>query len=199
MLIISNYPIILASTSKIRKKLLKQIALKFSVHKPLFDEDSEKDYCKNLSCRQLSMHLATQKALSISQKFPDAFIIGSDQVCEFENKPISKSKNYQEAVFQLKKFNGKIHYQNNSVVIVKNNKVIFKNFSKVKIKMRNLTESEIKKYVDFDKSWGCAGSYKYESMANHLFEEVEGDYFSVLGIAIQPLLNFLYKNKIIKF
>jgi len=199
MLIISNYPIILASTSKIRKKLLKQIALKFSVHKPLFDEDSEKNYYKNLSCRQLSMHLATQKALSISQKFPDSFIIGSDQVCEFKNKPISKSKNYQEEVSQLKKFNGKIHYQNNSVVIVKNNKVIFKNFSKVKIKMRNLTESEIKKYVDFDKSWGCAGSYKYESMANHLFEEVEGDYFSVLGIAIQPLLNFLYKNKIIKF
>jgi septum formation protein len=65
--------------------------------------------------------------------------------------------------------------------------------------MRKLTESEIKKYVDIDKSWGCAGSYKYESMAQHLFEKVEGDYFSVLGIAIQPLLNFLYKNKIIKF
>jgi septum formation protein len=199
MLITSNCPIILASTSKIRKKLLKQLALKFSIQKPLFDEDHEKKYLKNLSCKQLSMYLATQKALSISQKFPDAIIIGSDQVCEFENEPISKSKSFQEAISQLKKFNGKTHYQNNSVVIVKNNKVIFKNFSKVKIKMRKLTESEIKKYVDIDKSWGCAGSYKYESMAQHLFEKVEGDYFSVLGIAIQPLLNFLYKNKIIKF
>ena len=69
MLITSNCPIILASTSKIRKKLLKQLALKFSIQKPLFDEDHEKKYLKNLSCKQLSMYLATQKALSISQLF----------------------------------------------------------------------------------------------------------------------------------
>ncbi|MDX2083742.1 MAG: nucleoside triphosphate pyrophosphatase [Rickettsiales bacterium] len=198
MLITNNYQLILASTSAIRKKILADAGLKFLVKAPLFDEDLGKKKFKNISPKKLAIHLAKEKALSISKHFPNACVIGSDQVCEFLNKEIPKSKDAADAFLQLKKFNGKTHLQNNAVVIAFNNKIIFENFSSVVLKMRRLKIAEIKNYVDYDQPLGCAGSYKYESLGKHLFEKVTGDYYAVLGLAIQPLLNFLHQKKIIK-
>ncbi len=197
MLIDHNCHLILASTSKIRKKILEEVGLKFEVMAPLFDEDAGKKKVK-LSPQKLAVYLAEQKALSISEKFPDAYVIGSDQVCEFEEKEISKSNNAVEALSQLKKFNGKIHYQNNAVAVALNGKIIFKKFSRVKLTMRKMAISEIESYVNCDQPWGCAGSYKYESLGKHLFEKISGDYYSVLGLAIQPLLNFFHQKKLLK-
>ena len=196
MLVSSESKIILASTSKIRKKILQEVGLKFLVIAPEFDEEKEKKKLK-LSPQKLSIALAQGKALSISHKFRDAYVIGSDQVCEFEGKEISKSENIFEAVSQLKKFNGKIHFQNNAVVVALNGKIIFKKFSRVKLQMRKMSNAEIENYVKFDQPFGCAGSYKYESLGKHLFEKISGDYYSVLGLAIQPLLNFFHQKNII--
>jgi septum formation protein len=197
MLIVQNSPLILASTSKIRKKILQEVGLKFKVLSPLFDEELAKEKLK-LSPQKLAIFLAKQKALSISQKFPDAYVIGSDQVCEFEKNEISKSKNIHEASNQLKKFNGKTHFQNNAVAVALGGKIIFNKFSRVKLKMRQISEVEIEKYVALENPFGCAGSYKYESLGKHLFEKISGDYYSVLGLAIQPLISFLHDKKIIQ-
>ncbi len=193
-----NCRLILASTSKIRKKILEDSKLDFEVMAPLFDEEEAKKKVK-FGPQKMAMFLAEGKALSISEKFPDAYVIGSDQVCEFDKKNISKSNNFAEAVSQLKKFNGKIHFQNNAVVIAFRGKIIFRNFSRVKLKMRKISGKEIEKYVKIDESWGSAGSYRYEALGKHLFEKVEGDYFSILGLAIQPLLNLFYQKKLISF
>lgn len=191
-----NCHLILASTSKIRKRILEESGFDFEVIAPTYDEDEEKKKL-SLDPKKLAIFLATQKALSISEKFPKSYVIGSDQVCEFEKKEIFKSNNSVEAIKQLKKFNGKIHYQNNAVVIALNGKIIFKSFSQVKLKMRKMTNFEIESYVKYDESWGCAGSYKYESLGKHLFEKTIGDYYSILGLAIQPLIAFLYQKKLI--
>ncbi|NBV05616.1 MAG: septum formation protein Maf [Proteobacteria bacterium] len=197
MLIDHNCRLILASTSKIRKKILEEVGLKFEVMAPLFDEDLGKKKVK-LAPQKLAIYLAKQKALSISEKFPGAYVIGSDQVCEFLGKEISKSKNATQAINQLKKFNGQNHFQNNAVVIALNGKIIFEKFSRVKLEMRKLSNAEIKSYVKHDQPWGCAGSYKYESLGKHLFVKISGDYYSVLGLAIQPILNFLHQKKLLK-
>jgi septum formation protein len=63
--------------------------------------------------------------------------------------------------------------------------------------MRKMSESEIENYVKADQPWGCAGSYKYESLGKHLFDKISGDYFSILGLAIQPLIKFFHNKKII--
>ncbi len=196
MLIDYNCKIILASTSKVRKKILEEVGLKFSVVAPLYDEDKEKINLK-LTPKKLAIFLAKEKALSVSRKFRDAVVIGSDQVCEFEEKEISKSKNEIEAIKQLKKFNGKNHFQNNAVAVAFNGKVIFQNFSRVKLQMRKIDSKEIENYVKIDQSWGCAGSYKYESLGKHLFEKISGDYYSILGLAIQPVIAFLHRKKLI--
>lgn len=190
--------LILASSSKIRKKILEEVDLDFEVMAPLYDEDEEKKTLAKMPPQKLALFLAKEKALSISRKFPDAYVIGSDQVCEFQKKEISKSKNAAEALAQLKKFNGKTHFQNNATVVALNGKIIFENFSRVELKMRKMSEKEIENYVKIDEPWGCAGSYKYEGLGKHLFEKIEGDYYAVLGLAIQPLLAFFHKKKILR-
>jgi len=196
MLIDHNCRIILASTSKVRKKILDEAGLKFSVITPLYDEDLEK---KNLDLppKKLAVFLAKQKALSVSKEYRGAIVIGSDQVCEFEEKEISKSKNAKEAISQLTKLNGKNHFQNNAVVVALDGKVIFQKFSRVKLQMRKMQSQEIENYVKIDTPWGCAGSYKYESLGKHLFEKISGDYYSVLGLAIKPLIAFLHRLQLI--
>ena len=197
MLISYQKKIILASTSEIRKKILNEVGLEFLTISPDFDEEEAKKN-KKLSSKELAIFLAKEKALSVSKNYPDCYVIGSDQVCEFQKKQISKSKNIAEAINQLNKMNGKTHFQNNAVVVAFNKKIIFSAFSKAELKMRKISVKEIESYVKSDQSFGCAGSYKYESLGKHIFEKVDGDYYSILGLNIQPLLNFLYKNKIIK-
>ncbi len=65
--------------------------------------------------------------------------------------------------------------------------------------MRKITQKEIETYVKNEQSWGCAGSYQYESLGKHLFSKVDGDYYSILGLSIQPVLSFLHEKKLIKF
>ena len=199
MLIKQNVEIILASSSKIRQKILTESGFNFKVIKPFYDEDAEKQNLPKMPARQLAIFLAKEKALSVSRKFPNAYVIGSDQVCEFEENEISKSFNSKEALEQLSKFNGKTHFQNNGAVIALNGKIIFENFSRVEMKMRQISQEQIEQYVKIDEPWGCAGSYKYESLGKHLFDEVKGDYYSVLGLAIQPLISFFHSEKLISF
>lgn len=199
MLINNNFPIILASSSYIRKKILESVGLKFEIITPFYDEDEEKKSLNINSPAKLAVYLASQKALSVSQKHPTSYVIGADQVCEINDHIIHKSSNKKEAVEQLSRLNNQIHTQNNGLVIAYNHKIIFKKFSKVTLKMRNLTPQDIQKYVDHDESFGCAGSYKYEEMGKHLFAEIKGDYYAILGLNVQPLLNFFHSNKIISF
>jgi len=198
MLIKYHYPLILASTSLVRKQILESCGLDFKVLKPLYDEDNEKQFL-DLPPQKLAVYLAMQKALSISQKYPNHVVIGADQVCELRKQAISKSADINEAILQLTNLNGKTHYQNNGLAVALNGKIIFKNFTRVTLKMRQLDSVQIADYVAQDQSFGCAGSYKYESLGKHLFSKVEGDYYAILGLAIQPLLNFLYSKKIINF
>lgn len=189
--------IILASTSKIRSKILSDARVKFEVIAPEYDEDQEKKSLPTMKPRDLAVFLAKEKAMSISKKFPESYVIGCDQVCEFEKKEICKSKNHDEAFEQLRKFNGKIHFQNSALVVLLNEKVVFRSFNRVEMQMRKMTEGQIRRYVELDQPWGCAGSYRYESLGKHIFQRINGDYFSVLGLSIQTLLAFLHSKNLI--
>lgn len=192
-----NKTLILASTSMVRKQILEDAKLDFQAIAPLFDEEDGKKQNLHLTIAQLAIFLAESKALSISQAHKDAVVIGSDQICELDGKAIDKSKNAAEAITQLTNFSGKIHYQNNATIVAKNGKIIFRKISRVKLKMRKISTLDIQAYVNADKPWGCAGSYKYESLGKHLFEKISGDYYSILGLNLQPLLNFLHRKKYI--
>ncbi|MBM5782125.1 MAG: Maf-like protein [Pelagibacterales bacterium] len=197
MLLQQNCHLILASTSKIRKTILSESGLIFEAVAPDFDEEEAKKKLKYLSSKEKATQLACGKALSISKNFPNSYVIGSDQICSIDDLEISKSADEKEAFLQLKKLNNQIHFQNNAVVVAYRGKIIFKNFSKAKLKMRKLSDDEIRNYVQKDKSWGSAGSYKYESLGKYLFQKVNGNYHAILGFNIQPILNFFYNKKLI--
>jgi septum formation protein len=192
-----NCQIILASNSIPRKKILSDLGLIFEVISPKFDEESAKKDIQNLSIENQALYLAKQKALSISKDYPDFLVIGSDQICELNKKPIDKSLNKTSAISQLKMMRGKTHYQNNAACIYQGKKLIFKNYSKAKLTVRNLSDKEIANYVQIDKSWGCAGSYKFESLGKHLFSKVQGCDNAIVGIDILPIINFLHQQKLI--
>lgn len=189
--------IILASTSKIRQEILASCNIGFKIQAPDFDEEKAKKKLKLMSSKEKAIHLACGKAISVSVKNLDAYVIGSDQICSIDGYEISKSKDKKEAFLQLKKLSGKSHFQNNAVVVAYNGKIIFKNFTKAKLKMRNLSDLEIKNYIEKDQAWGSAGSYKYESLGKYLFHSINGNYHAILGFNIQPLLNFFYNKKLI--
>ena len=135
--------------------------------------------------------------MSVSVLHPDSLVIGSDQICELDGLAIDKSKNQLDAINQIKDMRGKTHFQNNAVCLYQNTKLLFKNSSKAKLKIRNLSDEEITNYVSIDKPWGCAGSYKFESLGKHLFSKVAGADNSIIGMNILPLLNFLHQKKLI--
>ncbi len=194
----TNNKIILASSSWVRKKIMDETKIDYEVINPDYDEEKAKSEFLDKNIDQLALELAKGKALSVSKSHQDAIVIGSDQICEINNQKLDKSKDLEDAKQQLKKLSGKTHIQNNAVAIAKNNEIIFESLTKVKLTMRNLSNFEIDSYVAQDKPIGSAGSYKYESLAKHLFAKVEGDYYSILGMNIQEILNFLHNKNIIE-
>lgn len=195
--IIQNRPLILASSSPVRKKILTDLGLKFEVISPDFDEEKAKTKIQHLSIKDRAIYLASHKALSISVKYPESLVIGSDQICQLGKYAISKSKNQSEAILQLKRLSGKIHYQNNATCLYQGEKQLAYNFDRAKLKMRKLNDHEIESYVKEDKSWHCAGSYKLESAGKHLFAEIKGNQDCILGMSFSPILSYLYQKELI--
>ncbi len=199
MLLTTHHKIILASTSAVRQQILQSVQLPFVVVAPNVDEDKLKKQLNIFCPLKLALELAKAKALSIAKQHPDAYIIGADQVCALGDSFLNKAKTQQEAVLQLNALSGKTHTQNNGFAVVHQHKVVFSHSAKVSLTMQKLSLASIKKYVESDNPVGCAGSYKYESLGKHLFSRVNGNYYAVLGLNIQPLLNFFYTAKIITF
>lgn len=198
----SNLPVVLASSSAVRKKILSESFIPFIVDIPEFDEEQAKQklvqkFTNNtkINIKKIALELAIDKARSLNKKYNNHLIIGSDQICEFKGNIINKSNSAEEAINQLQMMSNDMHLQHNAVVIILNNKIIFRKSTTAKMWLRQLSLEQIKLYVDIDKPWGCAGSYKYESLGKHLFKKVEGDYYSILGLAIQPVISFLHQNK----
>ena len=202
----SNLPVVLASSSAVRKKILSESFIPFIVDIPEFDEEQAKQklvqkFTNNtkINIKKIALELAIGKAKSLSKKYPNQLIIGSDQICEFNSTILNKSQNAEQAIHQLQMMQDNLHLQNNATAIICNNQVIFKHLSVAKMWLRHLPMQEIEQYVALDQPWGCAGSYKYESLGKHLFKKVEGDYYSILGLAIQPIIAFLYQQKLLNF
>lgn len=181
--------LILASSSPFRKKLLERLGLSFDVFSPQIDEDFWK---KNLSpssenATKLSQELAYQKALETQKNFPDARIIGSDQVgycaSSFLDKPLSKEKAEEQLAFLAEK----THELHTSFCLLeKNKKTIYTDTSF--LTMKKLSKEKIKAYIEKDNPISCAGSYKLESLGISLFEKIEThDYTAIIGLPLLQL------------
>ncbi len=184
--------IILASKSAARISMLENVGLKFRSIPAGIDEEA---IIKNsdLDIKSITEKLAAMKAIYISKKNPDKMIIGSDQTLEFKGKLISKSKTLEEAKDKLKQLRGRAHNLHSAVCVVLNGNIIFSDIDTATLNMHNFDDSFLNEYMDknHDALINCVGGYKIEGTGAWLFSSVKGDFFTIMGMPLLPLLGFL--------
>ena len=191
--------LLLASGSKTRAEILKNAKIKFKVIDHGVDEDEAKISYSQLEPEGVAIKLSEIKSIKPSLKFLDKLVIGGDQVLEFDDKLMNKATDINEAKEQLLKLQGQSHKLITAITISKNGSVVWKHFDIAKITMRNLNEKQIDQYLhNIDQSiLGCVGAYAIEQDGIKLLNKIEGDYFSILGLPLLPLTQFLWQNNIL--
>lgn len=174
--------LILASKSPYRKQLLEKLGVSFKCVDSGFDETPLKKL--NIEFIELSQKLAKAKALSVLTNFPDSIIIGSDQVCCLDKMRLSKAGTKEKAIEQLSLLSGRTHYLHTSYCLLSKDKELIRTVS-TELKLKNLSETQIKKYVDQDNPIDCAGSYKLEEHGISLMESVKtSDHTAIIGLPL---------------
>ncbi len=183
--------VILASKSPYRKQLLERLNFDFDCVNSDFDESSLKGEITDPY--ELTRQLSIAKAKAIEKDFPTSIIIGSDQVCYFEDTILGKTGCYDKSLEQLSNMSGKTHELYTSYAIIyQGTQIVHTNITK--LKMKNLTELQLKKYLSTDNPIDCAGSYKLELKGISLMEEINTvDETAIIGIPILSLSKDLSK------
>ena len=195
----SKLPIILASKSETRKKMLLQTGIIFKQVTSKIDEEEIKRTMKVKNINNLAKRLAELKALDVSKKNKGAYVIGADQICVGQNIIFSKPKHKEKALKQLIKLNGRIHKQVSAICICYNKKILWSYTEVAKMKMRKLSIASLKRYIECDLPLNSCGSYKFEANGKYLFSKIEGNTSTIMGLPLLPLLNELHKNNVISY
>ena len=187
--------LILASSSEVRKELLEKSNISFLSVKPNIDEDAVKSslFVENYSPRDIADALAELKASKISLKTPDSLVLGCDQILEFEGALLEKPASKDLAMQQLTKISGKKHIAYSAAVIFENSKPIWRFVGKADLLLKSNSEEYISDYVsrNWDSIKHSVGGYKIEEEGCRLFSKINGDYFSILGMPLLEIINFL--------
>lgn len=187
-------PITLASGSKIRAQLLENAGLRFTVRTSNVDEDSFKESMRaeGMCPKDQAEYLAELKASRVSEKV-SGLVIGADQMMSLEGQGFDKPTSREEAFERLKFFSGKTHYLESAVIIAQDGAAIWRHINRPKLIMRPLSDAFINDYLDKigDAAFQSVGAYQLEGLGVQLFSQIEGDYFSILGLPLIELLTFL--------
>jgi septum formation protein len=187
--------IILASKSKVRKEILDKNNIFSQVEPSNVDEDVVKESLlkEQASPSIISKNLAELKANKVSLKFDDQIVLGADSVIDLDGELISKPKNREEAFGILKKLNNKKHYLVSSVCISKNGTMIWNYTDKAILKMKNLSDQDLRKYLNkiTDEDLYAYNVYQIEGEGRNLFENIEGDENTIMGLPIKKIKQYL--------
>jgi septum formation protein len=191
--------IILASKSKVRKEILDKNNISSQVEPSNVDEDVVKESLlkEQASPSIISKNLAELKANKVSLKFNDQMVLGADSVIDLDGELISKPQNREEAFGILKKLNGKKHYLVSSVCISKNGTMIWNYTDKAILKMKNFSDQDLKKYLNkiTDEDLYAYNVYQIEGEGRNLFENIEGDENTIMGLPIKKIKEYLDLQK----
>ena len=191
--------IILASKSKVRKKILDENNINNRVEPSNVDEDVIKEsLLKNKATPTvISKNLAELKANKVSLKNIDALVLGADSVIDLEGQLISKPESREEAFQILKQLNGKKHNLVSSVCISKNGSMIWNYSDKATLTMKNLNDNELKNYLSkiSDEALYAYNVYQVEGEGKNLFSKINGDENTIMGLPINKIKEYLNNYK----
>lgn len=192
--------LILASLSETRRNMLEAAGVKFEARSALINEEKSKAELRGdgLAAHAVAKGLAEIKALSIDA--PKALVLGSDQTLEFGDfgmldKPASRA----DARSQLKLLRGKSHFLHSAVVAAENGKIVWRQVDTARLTMRPLSDEFIERYLDleYEDIRHSVGGYLIEGRGVQLFEWMEGNYFTILGLPLLPLLAYLRERGVL--
>ena len=194
---IPEYKIILASNSSIRKKILEGSGISFEVVPSEVEEEELKQSLSSNNFREYCLALAKAKALDVSNKKKNAYVIGSDQICCYGEEIFSKPLTKENCFKTLSKLSGNTHYQNCGISICKNGKEIWSHYAQAALTMKSLSDTDIRDYIDKDEPFMACGAYRFESLGKDLFLATKGDETTIQGLTLNPIINFLTSKKVI--
>lgn len=192
--------LILASGSASRAMLLGNAGLPFTKIPSTVDEDEIKDDCllRGFTPKAVALRLAEAKAQQVAATNP-GLVLGGDQVLQLENDVISKSPTMDDARALLRRMSGKVHYLHAGLALCENGHLIWSHVETAEMSVRPLSDSFIDSYLDQtgEKILTTVGGYMLEGAGVHLFDSIRGDYFTVLGLPLLPLLGKLRQLQVL--
>jgi len=196
---IGEFPLILASKSKTRRDLLENAHLAPQIHVPDFDErafETSREVTE-FSPAGRAHALASEKARLVSLSFPLHYVIGADQILACDEMIMHKVQSLDEAKRQLAYLSGKTHHLISAFAIARDGHILFEDHDTAHMTMRKMTSDQIDRYCDHaqDAIFNNVGCYALEGLGVHLFERVEGDFFTVLGLPLERLIGFFRREK----
>ena len=192
-------PLILASQSRARQALLANAGISFEAVTAEIDERAVQQASGLSAPGEIASLLAREKALSVSVRQPGKFVIGADQTLALGERLFSKPAGRAQAAEQLRALAGQRHELHSAVAVVRDGKILFEVVAIAGMTMRRLGEAEIDVYLDEagDAVTSSVGAYQLEGLGVHLFERIEGDHFTILGLPLLPLLAFLRSEQLL--
>ena len=184
--------LILASKSQTRVQLLQNAGYQFEAIPARIDEREAEERAQKNSPTQseMTIELAKAKAIDVSKTHPQALVIGADQTLQFNDKYLHKSANFEALRQQLERLRGQTHMLCSSAVLVKNGEVLWSTASTSKMTMRAFSDQERDQVIELEgeKLLKSVGGYRLEGPSIRLFEKIDGDYFTILGLPLLPLV-----------
>jgi len=186
-------PLILASQSRARQMLLGNAAIPFDAIPADIDERAVQKDSGLSAPGQIADLLAREKASFVSLNHAARYVVGADQTLALGDRLFSKPAGRAQAADQLRLLAGQTHELHSAIAVARDGKILFSDVSVAKMTMRRLSDDEIQVYLDQagQAVTTSVGAYQLEGLGVHLFERIEGDHFTILGLPLLPLLAFL--------
>jgi septum formation protein len=194
-------PLILASKSLARRTMLSAAGIPIEiVHAQIDERAIERTLGEKRDPDELALLLSWEKASAVSFKLPSRIVVGADQTLAMGSVRFNKPADRDEAREQLRRLRGQSHTLQSAVTLVQDGSVLFKVVDTARLRMRNFSDRFLEEYLEAagPSVTQSVGGYQLEKLGVHLFERVEGDYFTILGMPLLPLLAFLRQQGFLK-
>jgi septum formation protein len=194
-----EHPLILASQSRARQTLLANAGISFEAVPADIDERTLQQNSGFSAPADIAAFLAREKALWVSSRLSGRFVAGADQTLALEKRLFSKPAGRAQAAEQLRALAGRSHELHSAVAVARDGRILFEGAAVARMTMQPLSEAAIDAYLDEagEAVTSSVGAYQLEGLGIHLFERIEGDHFTILGLPLLPLLAFLRSQRLL--
>lgn len=196
---LGSQPLVLASQSLARQALLLNAGIPFDAIPAAIDERAVQHASGLTTPGEIAVRLAEEKAAAVSARHPGRLVLGADQTLALGERTFNKPADRAQAVAQLRSLAGRRHELHSAAALVRNGQILFSEVSVARMTMRPLSDDQIDTYLNEvgEAATTSVGAYQLEGLGVHLFSAVHGDLFTILGLPLVPVLEFLRSQRLL--